>query len=160
MPEWKRRLLTSDIVVRAVYGCTIIYMAVVWLKVGNIELKWDSIGPVLFGALMVITVVEFAFSIWFGRRAMGRERLEQVFSAEAPVEQRLLEACRYIQTGSVVMAALGEAVALYGLVIYLVTGSPTHPWYFFLLSGLHYMVTMRVTGDAKAVVEEMSGRLG
>jgi hypothetical protein len=54
------------------------------------------------------------------------------------------------------MAAMGEAVAVNGLVLYLLSGDTVRPWIFFILTIIHYTFTMAKLRRVREDISQLS----
>ena len=87
---------------------------------------------------------------------MSPENLAAKFHAAGGGDVGLNAAVSLTRSGAIIVAAIGEACAIYGLVLYFLSGDTTRPIIFFVLSILHYPVTMMRVGKAREEVEKLS----
>lgn len=86
--------------------------------------------------------------------AVSWQQLQQVKQIAAP-----LEATAKAMTACIVAAAFGEAVAIYGLVVFFVTGNPSRANPFFLLSLLFFPFVWNLMGQGRALIDDWRKRV-
>ena len=91
-----------------------------------------------------------------GKQKMNPERLIEEFRTDTDRECGLMAAVVPVRTGTMIMAAMGEICAVYGLVLYLISGDISHPFIFLTLSILHYPLTMAKLKKAHEQIEQLS----
>jgi hypothetical protein len=121
-------LLPVYVTVHALYGFGLICAVLVLTR---IQLIPPAVGPetgnFLFFILLAVALIEFGISFLIFGKKIHVEKPEDFPKA---------------RTSTILTAAMGEAIGLYGFVLYLLTGDTLRPWFFFGLMGFHYMATM------------------
>lgn len=155
MSKWEKEFSLIRIIVMAIYSTVFIYILIVNFRVGAVEYIWEQTQQILFYALIVMIAPVFIASYMIGKRMIAPEKIIEKFYSVEGTENGLSAAVALVRSGAIVMAAIGETCAIYGLVIYLMSGDTTRPLFFFAMSLLHYPVTMMQVGKTKETIAKL-----
>jgi hypothetical protein len=114
------------------YGATALWAALIFLKIPAVALNWDPLHRRFYYSMLLMAVSTFPVSHWVGMRFLTREGLQDP-----------AQAFHRVRTGVLILAAMGEACAVYGYAVYFVTGHRGWPWLFFFFAAAHYALTIR-----------------
>ncbi len=156
MKQWEKEFTTITTIVNAIYGAMIIHAGLVYFRIPAITYCWEQTQQIMFFALLAMSSVTFLISPVIGNQLMSSEKLAEKFRAAGGAEQGLSAVSALVRTGTIIMAVIGEACAVYGLLLYFLSGDGTRPWIFFALSAGHYPLTMAKLKKARADVERLS----
>ena len=156
MNQWEKDFTTIKLIVRAIYGSVFIYAILVYFRIPSIPQLWEQTYQIIFFALLAAALPMFPAAVLVGRHLIGTEKLTEKFRAVGGEERGLEAIIASVRTGAIVMAAMGEACAIYGLVLYFLSGNYTFPFIFFALSAIHYPVTMTRLNKAREDIEKLS----
>ena len=156
MSQWEKEFSRIRLIIMAVYSSVFVYAVLVYLRVPFIPYVWERTQQMIFFALLVAVLLVFIASALMGKRIMSPENLAERFHAAGGGDVGLNAAVSLTRSGAIIVAAIGEACAIYGLVLYFLSGDTTRPIIFFVLSILHYPVTMMRVSKAREEVEKLS----
>lgn len=156
MNQWERKFSSIRLIIMAIYSSVFVYTIMVYLRIPTIPYVWESTQQMIFFALLAGIPIMFIVSALIGKQMISPEKLAEKFNAAGGGETGLAAAVGLVRTGAIIMAAIAEACALYGLVLYFLSGDTTRPVVFFVLSILHYPVTMMRVNKAREEVEKLS----
>ena len=139
---WEREFAKIKTIVFVIYLAMIVYAFLVFSGIPAIEPQWGQIQKTALLVLLAEAVGIFVISIFLSNILLSSEKLSQKFRSVADQAQGLKLVASQIRIGFIVMAALGEACAVNGLILYLLSGDTTRPWIFFILTLVHYTITM------------------
>ncbi len=106
----------------------------------------------LFMLFLVGALAQFPTALFIGGSMVSADKLRGTVQGASDKKTGLLEAMKTVKTAVILMSAMGEAIGVFGLVLFLTTGDVTRPWFFFGLSGFHYVGTMM---KLKSIREEL-----
>ena len=153
---WEKELAITKTIVVAIYVSMVIYVAMVNYNIPNIQYQWGQTQDMVFIALLALTLGTFAVSIFIPKLLMSSEKLSERFRINTDRIQGLKSVLNLVRVGAIIMSAMGEAIAIYGLVLYLLSGDMVRPWIFFVLSAFHYAITMSTLRRVRSDVEQLS----
>lgn len=142
MNQWEKELSTIRLIIIAIYSSVFVYAMLVYLRIPYIPYVWDQTRQIIFFVLMAGIPLMFVGSALIGKQMASPEKLAERFDAAGGGETGLKAAIGLVRSGTLIMAAMGEACAIYGLVLYFLTGDTNRPIVFFVLSIIHYPLTM------------------
>lgn len=155
MEVWRRTRRTVRIVLAAIWASTLIYIAIVLLKIPSIPVKDDLQTAVLFYLFLSLAIAAWLASLFFLGRRMDEDHLKLTFEAAPDAEAGAASLASTMRVNPLVMAALGEASVVYGLVLYFISGDTRRPWALFIIGLLHLgWVWMRFSRTC-AIVEQL-----
>jgi hypothetical protein len=153
---WERDFGITKTIVIAIYVSMAIYVAMVNYNIPSIEYQWGQTQNIIFIVFLMVAFATASISIFISRQMMGSERLVEKFSASKDKTQGLKLVLGSIRVGAIIMSAMGEAIAIYGLVLYLLSGDMVRPWIFFILGAIHYSITMSTLRRVRSDIEQLS----
>jgi hypothetical protein len=156
MDRIEKEFATIKLIVSAIYATIFLYAGMVYLRMPNIPYIWGQTQRSIFYALLALVPVMFLVSFTLVKQLMDSEKLAERFQSEKDEENALNMVINITRVGSIVMAAIGESIAIYGLVLYFLSGHSTHPFIFFTLSAIHYPFTIRKINKARDDIEKLS----
>jgi len=112
------------------YLVSLLWIVLIWLRIPWIPLHWGGVQQSFFFSMLLMAVSTFPISWWLSEKFLNETALQDADF----VAQR-------IRTGALIMAAMGEACAVYGYALYCVSGDLKRPWIFIFLTLLHYLFT-------------------
>ena len=149
MSQWEKEFSTIRLIIIVIYSSVFVYAMLVYLRIPFIPYVWDQTKQMIFFALLAGVPLMFAGSALIGRQMVNPEKLTEKFDAAGGGEMGLKAAVGLARSGALIMAALGEVCAIYGLILYLLTGDANRPIVFFILSIIHYPLTMARLNKAR-----------
>ena len=155
MSHWEKEFSVIRMIVMVIYSSVFVYAILVYLRIPFIPYIWETTQQMVFFALLVAVIPIFVASALIGKQIMSPEKLSEKFHDAGGGETGLEAAVGLTRSGGIIMAAMGEACAIYGLVLYFLSGDTTRPIIFFVLSILHYPVTMARVNKARAEVQKL-----
>ncbi len=153
---WEREFGITKTIVIAIYVSMAIYVAMVNFNIPSVEYHWEQTQNTIFIALLVVAFATASISIFISRLMIGSDRLAEKFSAVTDKTQGLKYALSSVRVGAIIMSAMGEAIAIYGLILYLLSGDMVRPWIFFILGAVHYSITMSILRRVRSDIEQLS----
>jgi hypothetical protein len=151
MDQLGKELTATKAIASAVYAAALVYAVLIYLGVLPLSYVDAQIVKIMFFVFLASVPAIFFISVIIGEQWMGSEKLTKVFHDAGDTEIGLSAVIAHVRTGAIMMAAMGEACAIYGLIIHMVSDDPVRPWIFLGLSISHYPLTMaklsRVRGD-------------
>ena len=156
MYNWEKEFSSIRLIALAIYSTVFVYFALIYFRLIEVPYAWDQTQQVIFYALLAMVPPVFIASIFVGRLTINPEKLMDKFHEIGGGDKGLSAAVGQVRIGALIMAAMGEACALYGLVIYFLTGDTSRPLIFFVLSILHYPVTMTKVTRARETIEKLA----
>lgn len=155
MQQLDRDFSTIKLIVTAIYSSIFIYAALVYFGIPSVPYIWEQTQRIMFFALLASVPVIFVVAELLGRNQMSSEKLAKKFSGDGDPESGLAGAIALVRTGTIIMAAMGEACAVLGLVIYFISGNAVYPFVFFALSAIHYLLTVARLNKARKSIEQL-----
>ena len=155
MDQLDKEFTKIRLLVSAVYGSILIYAVLIYFDIGSVSYVWEETQQILFYVLLISVPVMFVMGALIGNLIMNAERLTQTYRSTGDDETGLSAALAVVLRGSLIMAILGEAPAVYGLVLYFISGHPNYPWIFLALSCLYYPFTISRLTKARAHLEHL-----
>ena len=152
MQNWRKEFNSTGMVMHALYGAIFIYIAVMYLV--PVPAHPSSIQNTIFMILMILGLSSFPISFFIAGQIMSMEQLEKI-RREYNGEKRLEEAVSSVRAGTLIMAALGEAYGLYGLVFYFLSGDRVRPWFLFAGALIHYFLTAKILEASHRQIKEL-----
>ncbi len=140
-PLLQREFTKIQILVHAIYSAVLLYAAMVHFQFPAARPLLKESGDLFFLVFLAAALSTFPAAFLIGGRGMGSDRLTEKVNTQDDREKGLSDALALVRSGGIVMAALGESCGIFGLVLYLMTGDTTRPWFFFGLSLFHYAAT-------------------
>ena len=156
MSQWEKEFSRIRLIIMAIYSSVFVYTIIVYLRIPPIPYVWESTQQMIFFALLAGIPIMFIASALIGKQMINPEKLAEKFHAADGGETGLAAAVGLVRIGAVIMAVMAEACAIYGLVLYFLSGDTTRPIVFFVLSILHYPVTMMRVNKAREEIEKLS----
>jgi hypothetical protein len=156
MNEWEKDFAVIKMIVSAIYGAMIIYAMMILLRIPAIPYRWEQAQQIIFFVLLASVPGMFFISALIGKQMMYSEKLAEKLRANDNGENGMKAATESIRTGAMIMAAVGEACAMYGLLLYFLSGDSTRPWIFLALGAIHYTLTMARLGKAREDLQHLS----
>ncbi|MDQ1318563.1 MAG: hypothetical protein QG588_2225 [Candidatus Poribacteria bacterium] len=153
---WERDFGITKTIVIAIYVSMVIYVAMVNYNIPNIQYQWGQTQDIIFIALLVLALGMFAVSIFIPKILISSEKLSERFRTITDRIQGLKSVLNLVRVVAIIMSAMGEAIAIYGLVLYLLSGDMVRPWIFFVLSAFHYAITMSMLRRVRSDIEQLS----
>jgi hypothetical protein len=154
--DWERDFGITKTIVIAIYVSMAIYVAMVNYNIPSIQYQWGQTQNIIFIALLSLAIGTFAVSIFIPKLLISSEKLLERFRAITDRMQGLKSVLNLVRVVAIIMSAMGEAIAIYGLVLYLLSGDMVRPWIFFVLSAFHYSITMSTLRRVRTDVEQLS----
>ena len=151
--QWEKDLTITKLIVKAIYGAVFIHAWIVFFRTPPVPYVWEQTQQTAFFGLLAAVVPMFLISALLGKRLLNPERLSEKFLS---AERGLGAVLSQVRTVGFAMAAMGEACAIFGLILYLQSGDVIRPWIFFALSALHYPITMTRLTKACAEIKNLS----
>jgi hypothetical protein len=111
---------------------SVLWAALVLIGIPAVSPAWDAFQRNFFYSMLLMAVSTFPVSHWIGRRFLTSEGLSDPS-----------QAFHRMRTGVLILAAMGEACAVYGYAVYCVTGNREWPWLFMFFAAAHYALTIR-----------------
>ena len=142
MNQWEREFRMVQFMVHTFYGAGLVYAGMIYFRIPAVAHPMPESGHLLFPLLFLIALASFPLSQMFGGRQISAQILAQKLQANADRILRMSAGMNSIRTAAILMAAFGESCAVYGLILYLLTGDTTRPWLFIGLSAVHYAWNM------------------
>ncbi|HGJ66776.1 TPA: hypothetical protein ENS27_15550 [bacterium] len=133
----------------------LIYAFLVFSGIPYIEYQWGETQNMIFYVLMFEAVGIFVVSIFLPNIMLNSNKLSEKYRSVGDHVVGLRSLMAYIRLWSIILAAIGEACAINGLVLYLISGDQTRPWIFFLITIAHYTVVMGKLRRVREDVEQL-----
>jgi len=152
----EKEFATTRILISAIYGSAVIYAGMIYFHIPPVAYRWEQTYEIMFFALLTAIPAMFFATALIGKQLLGPEKLGDKFHSAADTERGFATALAQLRTGMIVMAAIGEACALYGLALYLLSGDTLRPFIFIAASGVHYLMTVSKLKTARADIERLS----
>jgi hypothetical protein len=156
MKPWQKAFFQIQIIVNAIYSSIIVYVGLIYFIHISPASSPGQTQQIMFFVLLVMALATFPIAIVVGGRRMSSEKLTSAFRAEADPARGLTAAINHVRTGAIIMAALGEVSAIYGLIFYFLSGDSIRPWVFIALSVVHYALTMMKLRGAREDIDRLS----
>jgi hypothetical protein len=153
---WERDFGITKTIVIAIYVSMAIYVAMVNYNIPSIQYQWGQTQNIIFIALLSLAIGTFAVSIFIPKLLINSEKLLERFRAITDRTQGLKSILNLVRVVAIIMSAMGEAIAIYGLVLYLLSGDMVRPWIFFILGAFHYSITMSTLRRARSDIDQLS----
>jgi len=153
---WEREFGITKTIVIAIYVSMAIYVALVNFNIPPVDYHWGQTQNIIFIALLVVAFATASVSIFISKLIMGSERLSDKFSASKDKTQGIKYVLGSVRVGAIIMSAMGEAIAIYGLIIYLLSGDMVRPWIFFITCAVHYSITMSTLRRVRSDIKQLS----
>ena len=153
MNDLDKQFSVVKLIVRAIYGSMLIYAGLVYFRIPEIPYIWEANQQMIFFVLLAAIPIMFFISTFLGKQLLGTEKLAKKF-AEGESGQKA--AVDLVRVGVIVMAAVGEMCAMYGLALYFLSGDAIRPWIFFASGAFHYPLTMIKFYKAKEDIKRLS----
>ena len=153
---WEREFAITKTIVVAIYVSVVIYVALVSFNIPPVPYQWEQTQNIIFIALLIAAVATLSISTLIAKYILGSKKLSKIFSASADKTQGLKSVLSLARIGAIIMSAMGEAIGIYGLVLYLLSGDSVRPWIFFILCIIHYTITMSVLRRVRFNIEQLS----
>ncbi|MGB9597688.1 MAG: hypothetical protein ACPL7B_15500, partial [Candidatus Poribacteria bacterium] len=104
--------------------------------------QWQQQQTIILAGLLFGVISIFVVSIILSNIMLNSEKLSQRFRSISDQLEALKLTVGQVRVGFIVMSALGETIALNGLIFYILSGDTIRPWVFFVLTVIHYSITM------------------
>lgn len=156
MSQLRRKFTTIRIIIIAIYSSVYIYTMLVYLGIPSISYVWGQTQQMIFFVLLAMIPPVFIASALIGKRMLSPEKLMEKFHSAGGGEAGLKTAISLALSGAVIMAAMGEACAIYGLVLYFLSGDTARPMIFFVVSIIHYPITMTRLNKAREEIDKLA----
>ncbi len=138
--------------VHCIYGAVIFYAAIVHLRLIVIPPAMKEQAELFFMVFLAAALAQFPAALFIGGGMVSADKLREAVQRASDKKKGLLEAMKTVKTAAILMSAMGEAIGVFGLILFLITGDTVRPWFFFGLCGFHYVGTMM---KLKSVREEL-----
>jgi cation transport ATPase len=155
--SWEREYGRIKTIVFVIYLAMIVYAFLVFSGIPSVQYQWEQTQKITLLVLLAEAISIFVISIFLSNILLSSEKLSQKFRSVTDQTQGLKLVVSQVRIGFIVMAALGEACAVNGLILYLLSGDATRPWIFFILTLVHYTITMAKLRRVHEDVGQMSG---
>lgn len=152
---WEGEFAMTKTIVIAIYVSMVIYVALVNFNIPPVSYQWGQTQNTVFIALVIVAIATISISIFLAKQMMSSENLSKKFSTSADKTQGLKTILSFVRVGAIIMSAMGETIAIYGLVLYLLSGDSVRPWIFFVLCAVHYSITMSVLRRVRSDIEQL-----
>ena len=149
---WERDFGITKTIVVVIYLAMIVYAFLVFSNIPYIEYHWGETQNMIFYVLLFEAVGIFVVSIFLPNIMLSSDKLAEKYRSASGQAQGLRSVMAYVRIWAIILAAIGEACAVNGLVLYLMSGDTTRPWIFFMLTIAHYTVVM---GKLRRVREDV-----
>jgi len=156
MNQWEKDFAVIKMIVSAIYGAMIIYAMMILLRIPAIPYRWEQAQQIIFFVLLASVPGMFFISALIGKQMMNSEKLTEKFRAADNGENGMKAATESVRTGAMIMAVVGEACAMYGLLLYFLSGDSTRPWIFLALGAIHYTMTMARLKKSREDLQHLS----
>ncbi len=155
MNQWEKDFTTTKIIVSAIYGSIFIYAGLIYFGIPSVPYRWEQTQQILFFVLLAAAIPIFLISAFIGKQQMSSEKLTKRFRSAGGGDNGLSAAIALVRTGAVIMAAIGEACAVYGVVLYFLSGDLIRPLILLALSVIHFPLTMMRLSKAREAIERL-----
>lgn len=155
MNVWKRTLRTVQIVLLILWVSILLYLAMVLLRIPPIPSKEIPQMEILFYLFLSLAVATWLASWIFLGRTMDEDHLEQTVETAADPEGAALALASVMRVNPIIMAALGESSAVYGLLLYFISGDTQRPWIFFIIALAHVGWVWARFNRARTIAERL-----
>lgn len=149
---WESEYSKTKTIVFIIYMAMFVYAAMVFWKIPFIEFQWGQTQELIFYVLLFEAVGIFVVSIFLPNILLSSEKLSERFRSAGGQAQGLRAVNGQVRGIMIIVAAIGEACAVNGLVLYLLSGDTTRPFIFLIIAIAHYTITM---GKLRRVREDM-----
>jgi hypothetical protein len=156
-PYWEREYGRIKTIVFIIYLAMIVYAFLVFSGIPSIQYHWDQSQKIILLVLLVESLGIFAISIFISNLMLSSEKLLQKFNSISDQTEALKAVVNQVRISFIIIAAMGEACAVNGLILYLLSGDMTRPWIFFILTLVHYTITMAKLRRVREDVGQMPG---
>jgi DMSO reductase anchor subunit len=155
MSQWEKEFTVIKMIVRAIYGSTVIYAGLIYFRIPDIPYRWEQTQRITFAALILMVSLTSVIAA-LARQQISLEKLTEKFRSHDERERGLNAVISDIRTGAIIMAVMGDACAVFGLVLYILSGDSTRPWIFLALGVVHYPLIMMKLRKARDDFEHLS----
>lgn len=150
--NWEREFGITKTIVVAIYLAMVVYAFFIFSGIPYVEPQWGETQNLVFYVLLFEAVGIFVISIFLPNVFLNSEKLAEKFRSAGDKAQGLRLVMSHVRIWAIILAALGEACAVNGLVLYLISGDVTRPWIFFIITIAHYTTIM---GKLRRVREDI-----
>ena len=146
MPSsWEQQLTVTKSVIGLLVVATFMEAGLIYVLPAVVV---SAVNWRLFFLLFGLGLAASALSFVIFASRMSTDRLHKLASANDPSASPQI-AVSAIQANAIIMTALGESCAVYGLVYYALTGDRVRPWAFFALAGAHLIGVVQQVARAQ-----------
>jgi len=139
---WNREYAKIKTIVLVIYLAMVIYAFLVFSGIPSVQYQWEQQQKIALLVLLSETISIFAASIFLSNIMLSSDKLSLKFRSVSDQLEALKLVVGQVRVNSIIMSAMGEAIALNGLILYLLSGDTMRPWIFFILTVIHYSITM------------------
>jgi hypothetical protein len=101
-----------------------LWIALIWLRIPDVSYTWGPLQQNFLVSMMLMAVSTFPVTLWVRRRFLNPDGDPQ-----------------QIRTGALLMAAMGQACAVYGYAVYWLSGDAGMSSLFAVLAGAHHVLS-------------------
>jgi hypothetical protein len=153
---WEREFGVIKTIVVVIYLAMIVYAFLVFSNIPFIPYQWGQTQNMIFYVLLFESVGIFVISIFLPNILLSTDKLSERFRSAGNQEQGLKSVISQVRNVMIIVAAIGEACSINGLVLYLLSGDSTRPWIFFVMTITHYTITMAKLRRTREDIEQLS----
>ena len=157
--SWESEYGRTKTIVFIIYMAMFVYAVMIFWRIPFIEYQWGQTQEMIFYVLLFEAVGIFVISIFLPNILLSSEKLSERFRAAGGQVQGLRAVSGQVRNVMIIVAAIGEACAVNGLVLYLLSGDTMRPWIFIIITIAHYTITMGKLRRAREDMEQLS-RMG
>ena len=142
----EQELSRVKLIINALYGATIVYAGVMYF-IPSPGSNAASSTHLVFMALLGIAIADSVIAaVIFAPRISVEQLRKMSVNAEPATAQTV---CATVKQNLIIMAALGEAAAIFGLAYYFMSGDRIKAWAFFALAPINYIMTISTFREAQ-----------
>jgi hypothetical protein len=154
--SWEREFGVIKTIVVVIYLAMIVYAFLVFSNIPFIPYQWGQTQDMIFYVLLFESVGIFVISIFLPNILLSMDKLSERFRSAGNQEQGLKSVISQVRNVMIIVAAIGEACSINGLVLYLMSGDASRPWIFFVMTIAHYTITMAKLRRTREDIEQLS----
>jgi hypothetical protein len=154
--SWEREFGVIKTIVVVIYLAMIVYAFLVFSNIPSIPYQWGQTQDMIFYVLLFESVGIFVISIFLPNILLSMDKLSERFRSAGNQAQGLKSVISQVRNVMIIVAAIGEAFSINGLVLYLLSGDSTRSWIFFVMTIIHYTITMAKLRRTRDDIEQLS----
>ncbi len=139
---WEKEYAKIKTIVLVIYLAMVLYAFLVFSGILSVQPQWGQQQMIILVALILVVVSIFIVSILLSNIMLNSDKLSSRFRSISDPLEALKLIVSQVRIGFILMSALGETIALNGLIFFLLSGDVIRPWIFFILTVIHYSITM------------------